>query len=163
MKAEDLEEPGPALTLNEVERLEKEFGFDLPQDYCGFLLKTNGGVVPELDGYFYLEAGDWWNHVHLFYGLKLPETPSIEIMSVLRRLMEQHPELFNPSSGKLPIASDYYGNKLYISLGGRERGSVYFWMHDGDVPDDKLSSSFQEFFELLREKPSKFERPDLYR
>ena len=101
MKPGDLQEQGPRLRRSEIARFEREIGFDLPMDYRNFLQQTNGGVVPELHGYFYLEAGDWWNHIDVFYGLYLPETPSIELMRALRRLLEQYPEVFDLSLGKL--------------------------------------------------------------
>ena len=162
MKVEDLQEQGPRLAPSEIDDFERQIGLRLPDDYRKFLQKTNGGVVLESDGYFYLDAGDWWNQIHVFFSLRLPDTPDVEIASVVRRLQRHHPDKFDKLLGKLPIASDHYGNKIYVKLVGPEQGSVYFWMHDGDVPDDKLSESFQEFIDSLQEKPSESERPDLY-
>ena len=162
MKPQDLHEQGPKLGEIEIVAFEKQIGFILPDDYREFLLQTNGGVVPESTGYFCIESDNWWNHLNLFYGLRVPETPTIELMAVLRRLRESYTELFDLQFAKLPIASDHYGNKIYIVLNEPENGSVYFWMHDAEVEDDKLSSSFQDFLDSLREKPSKAERPELY-
>ena len=162
MKPEELRDTGPKLDADDIDAFEKEIGFKLPRDYREFLLQTNGGVLPEDDGYFYVEDADWWNGLHVFYGLRRPDAESISLRMVLRYVRESHPEIFDQTLGRLPIASDHLGNELYLVLTGPERGCVYFWMHDADVPPDKLSSSFESFLESVREKPAKWERPDLY-
>ena len=162
MKPEELEDNGPKLEAGEIEAFEKEIGFTLPADYRDFLWRTNGGVLGEDNGYFYIENADWWNQLHVFKSLRRTDCEIITLRSVLRGLSESHPEIFGPSMGRLPIASDHCGNQVCVLLDGPQRGSVYFWMHDADCPPDRLSSSFAEFFESLRERPPKCERPDLY-
>lgn len=154
MRIEDIAELGPPLNLAEVDSFEKRIGFPLPGDYRDFLQQTNGGVPREECGFFYIQSMDWWNQIRTFYSLRNPEVVIDELEHVLNRLHEQHPEHFDRSFGKLPIAADDFGNKIYIWLAGPERGSVYFWMQDADDDeDDRLDSSFGAFFQSAQVRP----------
>jgi hypothetical protein len=71
----------------------------------------------------------------------------------MQRLAKNYPDRFGARYGKLPIGADYYGNVIYLYLSGPEKNSVYFWMHNADTDDDKVSPSFSAFLNSLRDEP----------
>lgn len=52
---------------------------------------------------------------------------------------------FSPEN--IPIARDDSGNLLYISLND---GHIYFWDHEVEGPDEKVSDSFADFIAKLQ-------------
>jgi hypothetical protein len=54
--------------------------------------------------------------VEFRFGIRRPELDVYELENILGRLHEQFPERFDSTSSKLPIATDYYGNKIYLCL-----------------------------------------------
>jgi len=153
MRQKDLLELGPKLEVSEIAAFESRLGFHLPQDYREFLLQTNGGMVPDATGHFYVREANWWIQIRFFFGLRRPDVQVYELDRVLERLQEQYAERFSRSSGKLPIATDDFGNRIYLALKEPDQGAVYLWMHNADDTDDRLSSSFGSFFESLHEEP----------
>ena len=138
-----------AATVEQVEKLEKQLGAKLPNDYRQFLLTQNGGMP---DSYF----------------INVPGHPNIENVMVgyLRGITNnQHPtesleyaiehELPCLPKGHLPIAraSDIFS----ISLKDNP-GAIYFWDHESPEDEDDdgnviykksdgylLAGSFDEF------------------
>jgi cell wall assembly regulator SMI1 len=138
---------GPRLEEHEIEAFEKQIGYVLPGGYRTFLLTTNGGD-PEDDAHFLvrevLRQPNVWTRVRFFYGLRRRDVGCW----TLNETLELCGELL-ADDGLLPIATDDFGNQICLSLKG-ESGSVHFWIHDRDVPNERLAGSFEGFFESLR-------------
>jgi len=50
-------EPGPRVTEDDIRRFEREFGYELPDDYRTFLLEVNGGYASRTHCVFTLRRG----------------------------------------------------------------------------------------------------------
>ena len=139
----NLTNPGPALTLDEIEAFEQEIGGRLPDDYKRFLLTSNGGMAEP-------EVGFRWNNtvheVPSFYRL-LP-TPDNGLRRGLSNLRE-----FN-IDGFLPIASNFDEQQICVAfLENVGEVSWAMFAYDDDIPVDAtmvpLASSFTEFLNSL--------------
>jgi hypothetical protein len=139
---------GPHLQEREIEAFEQEIGYALPQGYRKFLQTTNGGD-PEDAGHFFvrkaLRQSNVWTRVRFFYGLRRADVECWTLSGTL----ELCEELL--ADGLLPIATDDFGNQICLSLKG-EVGSIQFWIHDRDVPNERLAGSFEEFLEGLNDR-----------
>ena len=138
---------GPPLQEREIEAFEKEIGHTLPKGYRKFLLATNGGDPGDAGSFFVRKAlmiPNAWTRVRFFYGLLRDDVSCW----TLRGILELRDELL--AEGLLPVATDDFGNEICLCLKG-EVGSIHFWIHDRDVPNERLAGSFEEFFESLRE------------
>jgi SMI1 / KNR4 family (SUKH-1) len=139
----------PGASSEEIERIEKEIGADLPDDYRRFLDRTDGGELevnflpPEADAgvrYLYSAAPNDDEHIFdlvsaaEFYSPDSPSDPAID------------PDY-------LPIGEDDGGNVIALKVRGDDRGAVYFWAHDAFAntnPFTRLADSFEDFFDRLR-------------
>lgn len=144
----------PGTLSNEIlKSLEMYWGFSLPKDYRGFLLRHNGGE-PEFDYFNFKEDKNDGSGVRFFLGI-YPD----EYRNLLQFLKDYKDRL---PSNIFPIAYDSLGNLICISVKGPDRGKVYFWDHEleadsnqGESPSyDNLTliaDSFDEFINSLRE------------
>jgi len=142
---------GPPLEEREIEAFEKQIGYGLSKEYRNFLLATNGGD-PEDAGHFFvreaLRQPNVWTRVRFFYGLRRTDVECWTLKGTLETLWSGEELL---AKGLLPVATDDFGNQICLCLKG-EVGSVQFWIHDRDVPNERLAGSFEEFFEGLKYK-----------
>jgi hypothetical protein len=139
----NLTDPGPTLTLAEIEAFEAEIEGQLPDDYKRFLLISNGGWSEPVLGFHW---NGKLNTVPDFYSL----LPTDE--SGLRRALRNLREL--KIDGFLPITSTQ--NQEDICLAFRDKiGTVWLALptYVNDVPVDatlvKLAGSFTEFCDRL--------------
>ncbi len=70
-----LTEPGPQLSVQDIELFEGELGFDLPLDYRAFLITHNGGS-PEESSFVYIPPFQK-TLVHVFFGLGVGAEPAM--------------------------------------------------------------------------------------
>lgn len=47
------------ISQSDIDKLQKDFNVELPQDYIDFLLKTNGGVI---EPYIRINEEDYWTY-----------------------------------------------------------------------------------------------------
>ena len=107
----------PPTTLELTERLEEQIGRALPESYRDYLLSQDGGW---LDGNS--EA------VKNVFGLgEVPKSASMWRM--LRTYAGRVPTWL------LPVADDEYGNLFAVSLRPEDKGSVWFWDHEGEADE----------------------------
>jgi hypothetical protein len=120
----------PPPSRDEIEAFEAELGAPLPDDYRGFLMKSNGGY---LDWYRFEgptpDGGSWTAVVSHVGGLR--DEPELSLRSA--RACYQGSELQIPRA-LLWIMGDPGGNGICLGLTGPYRGRVYFWIHD-EQPD----------------------------
>jgi cell wall assembly regulator SMI1 len=108
----------PPATPDLIDRLEQRLGQRLPTSYRDYLAAQDGGrlldnneVVTDVFGLG--EVPDWcslWK-VLVTYDHRLP-------------------------SWLLPVARDAFGNLFAVSLRGQDQGSVWFWDHEEEQPDE---------------------------
>lgn len=132
-----------------VSRLERELSVRFPGDYRDFLLKVNGGR-PSPSYLQFEHAGETdVFHVHFFFGVADPE-----VSCDLKWNAELTRETRDPAI--LPIASDDYGCRFYLTVMGPRTGEVLFGglPQDGIVRYSRVARSFSAFLEMLGAYPN---------
>lgn len=118
------------LTDLQLERVEKEVGFPLPDQYKEFLKQYNGGY-PDPDAFLFLDKSDG-SSVDRFLSLDAGEDDDLFVY--LKRYAGRTP------SDMMPIAHDPGGNLVLIGLSDSNRGQVFFWDHEYEDEDPGLSN-----------------------
>jgi len=142
----NLEERGPQLNLAAIESFERRIGRKLPDQYCRFLLDTNGGK-PELN-YLATKNSEVSCGVVRFYSI-LDRTDQYDLLTEQIRLKSRMPR------NLLIIADCAGGNRLCISVRAEDFGSIFFWDHELTVKGDPSSGlflvapDFAAFFDAL--------------
>src|ERR1700732_179109 len=128
MKELDMEKPRSPLRREDITRVERELGVVFPEDYRQFLLRYNGGR-PKPDLFRIEAAGPEWDDImNWFYCIDKGD---------LHDLAKKN-ETFR---GRMPremlaIGNDPLGNQICLAVKGPKKGSVYFWDHENEAPDD---------------------------
>lgn len=137
------------INQDDLVRVERLIGFELPQAYKSFLLIHNGGR-PLLDGVSYKgEHFDFLGHLYAVRGESYHDD--------LIRNIKQYKELI--PSGYLPIGESPGGDVFCISMKEPNLGAVFHWDHEeanyDGVPWEynmtNISPSLEEFLESLNE------------
>ena len=143
----NLQDPGPRLTLADLEAFEREIGGQLPGDYKQFLLKANGGWTDPPVGFRWNGA---INNVPYFDSL-LPTSET-----GLRRALANIREL--DIEGYLPITSNMNQDEICLDF-KTDIGRVWF-AHYSTLNDiavaatmTPMTSSFTQFLSNLYEIP----------
>lgn len=110
--------PGTPADEAAVAVFERALGFQLPAEYRRYLLEVGGGA---------LEANV----------LRSDERVGVQALLELGSSLEARRRTYaeRVPHGFLPIADDGCGNLLLLALGGRERGSVWFWDHEQEAEE----------------------------
>lgn len=131
-----------ALSLAQIEEVERFVGLNFPAEYKAHLLKYNGGRCSP-NAFKFNECGkisescvDWFLAIH--EGDYDSLTKEIEMVKIEEKRMPSH---------ILPIAHDPGGNLICISCGISDYGKIYFWDHENEVNyetsnDDDYSNLF---------------------
>jgi len=132
--------PWVSPAVDDIERLEKETGGKLPEDYRYFLM-TFGGVSLGDEDFAakapISEACPWGSSVAP--GIFSPlDTSRHSIVKELRTFKGRLP------SGVLPITHDAGGNLICVDVAGQFPGSVWFWDHEQRWFRDYFAGSFEE-------------------
>jgi hypothetical protein len=148
MNIEELWPWGSSVEPELVEQLENEIGYRLPESYRSFLLNTNGAEVPAGRGCFRVETDSikGWICIDCFYGVTGPNVPPV---LQLGQSIKDFASMLPP--GMLPVATDAFGNQILLSLGGQDRGAIFFYNHAVDEPIVRLASSFGHFLDGLQD------------
>jgi hypothetical protein len=136
-----------AISQRDLEKVEGEVGYQLPQEYKLFLLKHNGGR-PILDGVRH--ENEHFDYVGYFYAIR-----GEMYHDDLARQIIEHKDMI--PEGYLPIGESPGGDVFCISLKEPTKGAVFHWDHeqanyDGEPWEynmTKLASSLTEFLEGL--------------
>ena len=122
----------PAPTEDMVGGIEEYFELKLPQPYRRFLLTCNGGVP---------SRAMWKNRkatieVSYFYSLHENHDRRGDLAEELHHFKLEG--MFMPKN-LIPIAADPHGNRVCLSVRGKDRGKVYFWDHE-EASEEELEN-----------------------
>jgi cell wall assembly regulator SMI1 len=110
-------------TQESIQRLEREIGHNLPDDYRRFLADFNGGEPEPSVFTFATNEGQSDSSVRYFLALD-PNVRNYNVGDFLKRYRDRLPK------GVIPIACDSFGNLVLIDVGAKATGNVYFWDHE---------------------------------
>lgn len=131
--------PYGKIKLDELERLEKKLGIDLPEQYRDYLIRYNGGYF-EKDRIKISDA-EGNTRIHHMYGLHYgPDYERLNIDHLIR-------------SEYLAICEDAFGNHFFIKINGVDHGAIYFLDHEESDFNSaliKVTNSFSEFVDLMK-------------
>ena len=115
------------LSPRNLREFERKHSLCLPEDYCQFLLKHNGGDPHPMDTVdFEIEGKTTSSDIQFIYGIHDGEYwARIEwhLESLEGRIVEEG----------LPIAGDSAGNEYVLILRGEREGQIYFWDHERET------------------------------
>lgn len=130
-----------SVTEAALSKYETAHGFTFPQEYRAFLLKYNGGETPETD--FRLSGVS--SDLVFFYELR-DDGDGLELHEI---------EFLVPDflkDGMFPIAENVFGDHVFICVGGRECGKIFFRYHDRPKRYIKLADDFRTFIQKCKSK-----------
>lgn len=139
----------PSVGDQAIELFQRVLGKKLPKPYYNFLMKYNGGT-PEPDTFSFME-NEGGSSIRYFLKINGDEEWN-DILLTLRAYDGRIPSDF------LPIATDFGGNKICISISGKEYGKIYFWDHELEVDDGDnptmdnmylIAKNFDDFLDQL--------------
>ena len=116
-------------------RIEKSYGIELPMDYKEFLNKYNGGYTPKTK----FKIGKVSSDIRGFYGVgkvKL-SLDSVYIEEWLDKRV-------------LPIACDYYGNYIVIGISKENQGEIFFCDHEKEYNHENVSPNLKSFIKACK-------------
>lgn len=141
------DDPGPAASVEELDRVERRLGVSLPRSYRSFLQTQNGGD-PE-PNFFDANVG-----VRQFLSAGPITVEGVRELEAVARLYAPEGEAdYVLPEGILPIGEDDLGNLVCVAVEGPDAGAVFFWDHESledEEPLRRLADDFAEFFEALR-------------
>ena len=130
-----------SVTEAALSKYETAHGFTFPQEYRAFLLKYNGGETPETD--FRLSGVS--SDLVFFYELR-DDGDGLELHEI---------EFLVPDflkDGMFPIAENVFGDHVFICVGGRECGKIFFCYHDRPKRYIKLADDLRTFVQKCKSK-----------
>lgn len=114
-------------TQADVEALEQQLGFPLPEDYKAHILRHNGGWPDKATFVQSLPDGERVKRsISDFYSIRYG-TNTVE--EVLADLDELHPDL-------VPFGSETGGDQFLLSVGPKDYGAVYYLSHEFYTPPE---------------------------
>ena len=128
----------PPIQHHDITAIEQQLGIQLPSDYRTFLLAHNGGH-PEPNTFpiqsFY---ADQYGLLEWFVCIS-PNDPN-DLAHMMSTFHDRIP------SNVLTIARDPGGNLLCMALTGANLGTVYYWDHEEESPEDTLPTYDNMYF-----------------
>jgi hypothetical protein len=137
----------------QIGSFEAAIGYRLPNDYRDFLLEFNGGepFAPVIRWGRDEPYSD--STIRYFFSITDNSTFSLAYKYAI------YAGANRVSKEMLPIAGDFGGNLVLLSLAGADAGKIFFWNHDVEgLYDDpssmrhlsRLAVSFRQFCETLK-------------
>lgn len=150
----EINESKQKLTIDEIYRVEKKFGIQLPEGYRDFLLSHNGGFPINPKFKFRLPSGRFSDSlVNRFLAIYDGEYSNFEtFFSDYKQHQNRIP------AELVPIAYDPFGNLVCIGVSGVMLGEVFFWDHENEKDDGSppgfgnvhlIARTFTEFLNCL--------------
>ena len=141
-------EVGPPLTDARIATLERKLAVVLPADYRMFLKQYNGGRPDPR--YFPIHGLDnnSFGGIQIFFELDCKiQSANIDwnYLTYMRRI----------PGNLFPIACDDGGNLICLSVGGSDKGAVYYWDHDNEHSPPSydnvylIAETFGEFLDSI--------------
>jgi len=126
-----------------IKMFEEKHGFAFPGEYRRFLEKYNGGRTPDTDFRLNKVSSD----IRGFYGFgdadKYYNYRSIETIGFFSVWLHD---------GKVPVASNSFGDYILLGLGEEDSGKVYFFYHDRPKKYIELAADFRSFVGKCKSK-----------
>lgn len=141
----------PKIDSAKLEWVESLFRFKLPNDYKTFLLRFNGGR-PLKSSFDFVGVDGLQNtsDLKMFYSIGNPESEDN-----LETNITYYWENERLAKSVIPIAVDYGGNLICMSILAKDYGAIYFWDHEFELELEldenlaKLDNSFIDFIDNL--------------
>jgi hypothetical protein len=141
-------EVGSALTEARIAALEQKLAVVLPADYRMFLTRNNGGRPDPRHFPIYGLHNNPFGGIQIFFEVDCAvQSANIDWNHVTY--------LGRIPKNLLPIACDDGGNLICLSLGGADRGAVYYWDHDDEHSPPSydnvylIAQTFGEFLDSI--------------
>lgn len=130
-----------SVTEADLSNYETAHGFTFPREYRAFLLKYNGGETPETDFRLSGVSSDLTSFYELWDDGRGMELHEIEFLvpAFLKDYM-------------FPIASNAFGDNIFICVDGQEYGKIFFRYHDRPKRYIKLADNFLAFIQKCKSK-----------
>lgn len=128
-----------SLSLELLQKIEKDYNIKLPLDYKNFMLEYNG-ITPLKD--YYYQPSIWEDQINFFYILPIKHGNYIFEEANLIGYLKDYPE------NHISIGRTRTGS-LSMSMKKGDHGSIYVYYSDGEM--HKLANSFTEFLQGLEE------------
>jgi hypothetical protein len=137
------------LSEPDLVEFEGKLGVTLPADYREFLLEHNGGT-PKPNMFFISDEEGYGIAKYLFSVHARPRYASL--------VWNWEASRGRVPATLLPIGGDPFGNLICISLGGDDKGAIYFWDHEREADEGEepsfdnisfLADSFTTFIKNL--------------
>lgn len=148
------------ITEAELEALEEQYGFRLPEDLRQFCLQYNGGLLPNGT-----ELNPEWCMLTDFLAIKYPVMESIPTMDTL--LKWQKMDGFIPMC-YIPFCDDEAGDSYYIRVDEEGCGKVYYIFSEFldeflEDPEGEwlVANSFTEFLEMIHFPDENFQNQNI--
>ena len=139
-------------TIEDLDKLESDIGFELPEDYRSFLQNNNGGKFSLFKFYasIYIPALDQKVMLDVSYGYELSEEHQfLDIVQINDEFKEDVPE------NTLIFTRDPGGN-MFLLVTQAENEGVYYWdssdffdTSEGDANAFKVADSFTDFLNKI--------------
>lgn len=144
-----IRESGSSVEMAEILAFEKFSGVNLPKDYCGFLLKNNGGRPHPRFFPIIGFGGNSFGQVQDFFGIG-DSFVSCDLSWNLTSYRK------NLGLDFLPIACEDGGNLICICVAEPLKGWVVYWDVSVERPGInrgiyKIAKSFDGFLDLLQD------------
>jgi hypothetical protein len=131
----EMSDIGKLLTVGELDRVENDLDVKLPENYRGFLLRTNGGK-PHPDFFPIQEHKTLtFGRIESFFGIGRPLRSS-NVDWAYKMLIGQLPPYH------FPIAGTATEDVICLSLGRIDEGRIFFWEKD----DARLSAGYDNAY-----------------
>lgn len=129
------------ISEDDLSNYENTHGISFPQEYRNFLLKYNGGETPKTNFRLSGVSSDLASFYELWDDGKGMELHEIEFLvpAFLKDYM-------------FPIASNAFGDNIFICVGGQEYGKIFFCYHDRSKRYIKLADNFLAFIQKCKSK-----------
>ncbi len=149
---DQMDDCGPGISRDQIQRVESLTGTAFPDDYITFLMRYNGGR-PSPNAYP-IEglSNNPFGVIQVFFGIDYPITSC-------NLDWNYHVHKSRIPSNLFPIACDDGGDLICISLSGTDENAVFFWDRHTEPAEPsyknvyRIAPSFSEFIERIRGWP----------
>jgi len=124
-----------------IQEIEIKYNIILSQDYKNFLIKYNGGETPKTN----FRNKKVNTDIRRFYGFT-KENNNSDLLSVIENGLGEELIL----EGRLPIATNSFGDYFLIRVSEEKNGEISFIFHDSVQSECIIASDFRGFLKLCK-------------